>query len=278
MKGSTKGWTALAVLLAAGACAKQEAPPAAAAEPEKPKMEAAADARLKAMSATLAAAQSFSFSTTARIERVNAKGEKVARESTSEFVVARPNRFWNKRVRDGAGGLGVYDGTTLSLQSDAEKVWSQVEMPPTLDEALDYAAEVYRFPMPVADLLYSDPYGSFVADDTAAKSGGKESINGVDCEKVIVKTPVVEADIWIEAGDRALPCKLDIIYTEQDQKPHATIVFSNWNLAPAVDDKLFAYSAPAGYNKIRMVAEMSAEEEQLVRVGAATPAPAEKSN
>jgi hypothetical protein len=268
MKRTTMRGATLAVLIVAVACAKkQEAPPpvAAAPEPAKPVMEESADRRLRAMSATLAGAKSLSFSTAERHERVNAKGVKGARESTRDFVVVRPNRFHAKRVRDGETAQAVYDGAKLSLQSDKDKVWAQVDMPPTLDEAFDYAAEVYRFPMPVADLLYSDPYGSLVADDTAARIAGKEDVNGVSCEKVAVVTPLVEADVWIEEGERALPCKLEILYKELPQTPRSSITFSNWNLAPTVDESIFTYSPPKGYNLIPMVGVLSPEEEKLVR-------------
>ena len=198
---------------------------------------------------------------------------KAPREFTRDAVIVRPDKLWTARSEDGKTAKAIYDGSTLTLQGDAQKVWSQVEMPPTLDEALDYVAEVYRFPMPIADLLYSDPYGSFVADDTAARLAGKESIGDMNCEKVTVETPIVTADLWVEEGERALPCKLDILYKELEQTPRSTIVFSNWNLAPTVDAKIFQFSAPEGYRKIRMVAVLSPEEERLVREAAKQAAP-----
>lgn len=262
---------AAAALLLAVACAKKEnVPPAAAKPPEpaKPTVEPAAEARLRAASATLSGTRTFTFATTERHERVNAGGEKKARESTRKFVVARPNKLWMERLREGETARAVYDGAALSIQGDKEKVWSQVDMPPTLDEALDYAAEVYRFPMPVADFLYSDPYSSLIANDTAASLAGQESIHGVACDRVAIRTPAVEADVWIEAGERALPCKLEIVYKDLDQKPRSTIVFSDWNLSPTVDAKIFEFSAPGDYRRIAMVAVMSPEEEKLARKAA----------
>ena len=268
MRGTGLGWSALALAVALGAFTKKaEAPPpvAAAPVPAKPRIEADADARLRATSATLAATQALSFATRERHERVNAAGEKKARESTREYLIARPDKLWTTRTREGKTAMAVYDGSRLSLQGDDAKVWAQVDMPPTLDEALDYAAAVYRIPMPVADLLYSDPYGSFVSDDTSARIAGKESINGLSCDQIRIESPAVEADLWVAEGDQALPCKLELIYKEMDQAPRSTVVFSDWNLAPAVDPKRFEFVAPKGYKRIPMVAVLSPDEEKLVR-------------
>ena len=268
MRGNGLGRMALALAVTLGACGrKAEAPSAVAAAPvpEEPRIEADADARLRAASATLAAAQALSFSTRERHERVNAAGEKKARESSREILVARPDKLWMKRLREGATAMAVYDGSNLSLQSDDKKAWSQVDMPPTLDEAFDYAAAVYRFPMPVADLLYSDPYGSLVSDDTSLRLAGKETINGLPCDQIRIETSVVEADLWVAEGAQALPCKLELVYKQMDQMPRSTIVFSDWNLAPTFDPKRFEFVAPKDYHKIPMVAVLSPDEEKLVR-------------
>ncbi len=279
---NTIGWAALAAVIVTGACAQRETAPPAATE----KVQAAADARLKAMSATLAAAQAFSFSTSDRRERVNAKGEKTARESTNEYLVARPDRFWQKRTREGVAALAVYDGSTLSLQGDGEKVWAQVEMPASLDEALDYVAEVYRLPMPIADLMYSDPYASIAGEgfgeETSVRLAGKEEIGGTQCDHLVIETPVIDAELWLEAGERALPCKLELVNKQAEGAPRTSIVFSDWNLSPQVDATRFAFTPPADYNRIRMVATMSEQEEALARAAqpkteAATAEPAPSS-
>jgi hypothetical protein len=260
------GWTVLALALVAGACARQEAP---APEPQAPALEPGAQARLRAMSQTLAGAQAFSFATRERRERLDAAGNLVAREFSQEVTVARPDRVHLTRTGADVAVTAVYDGKTFSLKGDREKVWAQVEAPPTIDEAMDYLAEVYRLPMPIADILYSDPYASIVADDTAARVVGKESIDGTACDYVRIETPAVHADLWIEEGARALPRKLELVHTALEGAPRTSIVFSDWDLATASAPGLFTFTPPEGYERIRMVAVMSPEEEELVRTAPA---------
>jgi hypothetical protein len=138
-------------------------------------------------------------------------------------------------------------------------------MPPNLDEALDYAAEVYRFPMPVADLFYSDPYASIVGEKTAGRIAGKETIDGAVCDHLVIETPAVDAEVWLEEGEHALPRKLEIVYKELEGAPHSSITFADWNLSPQVDAELFAMVPPEDYHLIPMVAVLSPEEEALVR-------------
>lgn len=268
MRGrNTIGWAVLAIVLFAGGCSTPEASPTPDTKADQaeiaPKLEPAAAARLKAMSATLASAQAFSFTTSGRRERINPAGEKVARESTNQFFTVRPDRFWWKRTREGKTQLVIYDGSTLTLQGDGEKVWAQVDMPPTLDQALDYVAEVYRVPIPIADLLYSDPYGSIVGENTGLRMAGKETIGGAECDHLVVETPAVDAELWLATGASALPCKLELVREEERGALRTSVVFSDWNLSPQVEATRFAFAPPAGYQRIRMVAVMSPQEEAL---------------
>jgi hypothetical protein len=258
----------VAAALALSGCSRPGSP-GSGTETATERLDPAADARLRAMSATLAGAQAFSFSTAERNERVDAKGEKVALESTREYVLARPDRFVTSRVREGVTARAVYDGRTLSLQGDGEKVWAQVDMPATLDEALDYAALVYRIPLPIADLFYSDPYASVVGEETVLRSSGEETVAGVACDHLTIETPAVNAEVWLEQGAQALPRKLELVYKELEGEPRTTVTFYDWDLEPQIDPVLFAFTPPAGYTRLPMVASMSPEEEELVRASAA---------
>lgn len=263
-------WVAPFLAFSVGGCSKPVPPAAeATAKEAEPRLDPAADARLRAMSDTLAGVETFSFSATQRREQVDAAGEKTVRESNRELLAVRPDRFRERRITDGVTAFAIYDGSTLTLQGDREKVWAQVDMPPTLDEALDYLAEVYRMPMPIADLVYSDPYGSIVGDDTSLRMVGKEKVGGAECDHLVIETPAVIADVWLEGGERALPCKLELVPKEAADAPRTSLEFRDWNLSPEVDAALFAFTPPAGYNRIPMVAVMSPEEEKRAREAAA---------
>lgn len=221
--------------------------------------------RVAAMSATLAAAQAFSFSTSQHREHIDAQGERGAREFETEVVLRKPDGFFVKQVSGERTRRIVYDGATLSLQNDQEKVWTQVEMPPTLDETLDTIAEVYRIPMPLADLFYSDPAAALRGNNLTGKLIGRETVGSKECDHLELQTENVDVELWLEADERALPCRIALLYKSVEGAPRWTIDFDDWNLQPEIEDALFEFTPPADYQRISVVGVMTPEDEDAAR-------------
>lgn len=240
-------WAMVGGLLAAVACSSPPAaqPPAAAADVNP-------EALVKRMSDTLAAARTFSFSTTEMHERRKGTGKQELRFSRTHLV-RRPNGVAFTLQGSEREGLGAYDGEHFTLVWTNQKAYAKVKMPPTIDAALDRLAEHFQMPMPVGDLLYSNPYERFMGE-AKGRYAGRESIGGKDCEHLAYSEPQVDWQIWIAASGDPLPCQLEITSKGQSGPLTSRVAFADWNLAAPVPEGAFAPKVPDGFERILMMA------------------------
>jgi hypothetical protein len=221
--------------LALSACARDPEPgtPAAAAE----------GARLmRAMSDTLAGANSYSFSTSERLETPGTAADRRELRFTRDVVVLRPNalHFHVRGAEDNRADVSAYyDGQTLSLRDASRGVWAATPVPATLDEMLDDVARRYSVPVPVADVIYSVPYDAFIGPDSTGGFAGRETLDGQECVRLAYTDEVVGVQLWIPSTGPALPRRVELTYKLVPGAPRARIDFTDWNLAPQFGDGTF---------------------------------------
>ena len=73
--------------------------------------------------------------------------------------------------------------------------------------------------MPLADLLYGDPYAVLTEDVTYSKYLGLHRAAGVLCHHLVFAQPTIEWQIWIDAGEQPLPRQLAITYVREPGEP-----------------------------------------------------------
>ena len=248
-------------------------------EPSTPEAKRArGDELLKKMSAQLAGATSVSF--TALQTREVVEGDKrTPRSRTVRYAVRRPDKAHLTFLPEAGGSTDVwYDGVAgkITLAHHQEKMWARGPMPKTLDEALDAAAYEYDIPTPVADFLYSSPYAAFEQTGSTGGWVGSEVINGQACEKLSFQSALLDWDLWISAGDRALPCQLKITYKQDDGKPTMTAVMKDWNLAAAHGEDEFTPKVDEkAYTRIALARAATADPEpEPTDAAGSTPSPA----
>jgi hypothetical protein len=164
-----------ATLVLAAACSGRS-------DPRTPEEAAArGDELLRKMSDTLKNAQTFSFNVAESHERVDKKnGQKKPYELKREVVVRRPNRLWAHTTGSDNRNVKVtYDGATVTLVGDTQKIYGTIKAAATLDETMDLVTDRYDLKIAVADFLYSVPYESFAAGEGKADgSSGSRSTDG----------------------------------------------------------------------------------------------------
>lgn len=169
-------------------------------------------------------------------------------------VVRRPDRLFFEFTRTGpepTGGAAYYDGRTLTLRSDRDRVWAQTMVPPTLDDMFDDMAIRLAIPMAIADVLYSSPHESFITPTTRGGFVRRERVGARSCVELAYVAETTDFRIWIDASDRPLPCRLEITYKQLPERPVSRIEFTSWELASVVDDHTFTFRPPDGYVRIR---------------------------
>ncbi len=218
---------------------------------------AKADEILAKMTEKIKATPAFSVTTVENSDRLKRGGEMAKLNVTRSLTVKSPDRLHFKTTGD--RDLEVfYDGKSMILMSHKDKVWGQLNAPPTLTETMAKIEDHYGMPIPVGDLLGLDPKGKL---RNAANTGAiekKETVGGVECNVLAFKNPDVDWEVWIPVSGDPLPKKFHAKYKTGKKQSESTIEFSDWNLAPQITDNTFLANIPNEYEGIPIVQRASA--------------------
>jgi hypothetical protein len=212
------------------------------------------DQLLRQMSDTLKNAKTFSVSVNESHERMRRNGAKQPYTLKRDVVVRRPDRMWMHTTgSDDRDIRTFYDGKSVTVIGERQKIYATIAAPATLDETLDLVSERYDLKVAVADFLYSSPYDSFAASEAKGGWVRRTTVDGRACDEVAYAMKAVEITLSMTTSPPVLPCQARITYVEEPGQPVSTLVFHNWNLKAAPQDSQFVSNVPQGYERIPVV-------------------------
>lgn len=227
-------------------CALGADPPAPRVNPIDPK----ADAVLKQMGEYLASAKRFSVTSYGMIDQSLDNGQKVQIARNQKVTVRRPDGITATVAGDFDDVQFWYDGKTVTLLNVRANTYGVTEAPATLDATFDMLAEKYGLAIPLADLLFADPYKTLIANVHSASYLGTGYVLDVKCHHLAFRQEGVDWQIWVEQGDKPLPRKVVITYKESAGHPQFIALLSDWNLAADAPDAQFVSKLPADAKKV----------------------------
>lgn len=260
---------ALSVLLAAAGCSPQADPaaavpaepaaepavePAPAAEAAAPEAEASVDPAavdgLRRMTEYLASLPAFSLDTSSSLDVVLHSGQKIKFNSANTLTLQRPNKFHAKRYGDLVMQDFYYDGANLTMSNPDSLVFGVVPAPPTIDETLDFIVNELDIVAPASDLLHADAIARLTGEATSGMVVGQSVIEGKVCDHFAFRSPDVDIQVWVEAGDKPAPCKYTITTTDIAGMPEFSITVRSFDAAPKIADGLFQFTPLPGATQI----------------------------
>jgi hypothetical protein len=205
---------------------------------------------LKRMSTTLGAANAFTYRSRSTVEVPAKTGQFITLFSTAEVALKRPDKL-RARLSGEAPHFDFYfDGTTASAFAPTTKAYSTVEAPSTIDTMLPALEQETGIRFASAPLLFGDPYGVLTRRLISGVVVGPTVVNGRPCQHLAFRSPGVNWEIWIESGQRALPWRLAVTFTDRTNFPRVLVEFLNWNLNPWLKAGDFAFRRPAGAREV----------------------------
>lgn len=250
---STLAAMALAAVVVPGVTLGAETPakaaaPAAAAPAVDPK----ADKVLKEMGALLAGAKRVSFEAHAIADHLTPEGQKLQYAKNQKAKLQRPDKLAVDVSGDVDGDLQFrYDGKRVALYNPATNSWGATAAPASIDETLDMLADKYGMPLPLADLVFADPYKTLSENLRSGEHLGTGYVFDTKCHHLAFRQTAVDWQIWVEEGAKPLPRKIVITFKESPGHPQYTAFLSKWDLAPAdVKDATFTFTPPAGAKEV----------------------------
>jgi hypothetical protein len=213
-----------------------------------------ADALLRKMSTDLAEMSAFRFNADQVMEVVTRQGQKIQSVAESTVWVQRPNKLRADRMGPLGGATVYYDGSHLTVYGKRDNLYATARAPDDLDGTIDFAREQLGLDAPGADLLYSNPYAVLMEDAVSSKYLGIEPVGNRRCHHVAFRGHQTDWQLWIEDGQRALPCRFVIVSKRVTGQPQYAVATSDWTAAPGFSPETFAFSPPPDAGKISFVA------------------------
>jgi hypothetical protein len=211
-----------------------------------------ADEALRKMSAALGGARSFSFRSVSTMDEPIATGQLAQFTRQIRVAVCRPNEIMAESHQGDDVFAVCYRDTNLTVLDKTANTYASVQVPGRIDEMLDDVARKYGLTLPLADLLFSDPYKVLTADAHTGRYVGLHEVGGVKCHHLLFTQEIIDWQIWIDAGKEAVPREFAIDYKTLPERPQFTAVLSDWNLSAKAGDGQFRPVLPAGAKQVEL--------------------------
>jgi hypothetical protein len=249
---------ALALLLALPVAAADQATTPAAETATPTASQAHARAELQEMARFLAAQKSFSVKLLARHDIVQPDGQKVEFGDQRTITLRRPDRLRiDIRGSDGDSGAMYYDGATISVYDAGATTYAQAPTDATLDGAVAHYIRGLGMRLPLAVLMVSTVDQELERRVTAIDYVEHSTLCAQPCHHLAGRTDTTDVQVWIADGAKPVPLRVVITYREEPGQPQYRAELSDWNFAPKADDAVFAFTPPAGAQKIPFAVDVT---------------------
>ena len=207
---------------------------------------------LKAMSDYMVSQKALSFEYDATLEIVTVDKQRLGLASSGSVILNRPDKI--RAIRSGGfADLEMsFDGKTLTLLGKNLNIYSQLEVPGTIDHLVNELKDKYNRPLPAADLLLSNSYDEMMLDVVDVKDLGSGVIGGVECDHLAFRTKDVDWQIWIAQGDHPYPVRYVITSKFIDGGPQYSIQTRNWKTGSKVAATDFNFKNPTKADKVEL--------------------------
>jgi hypothetical protein len=209
---------------------------------------------LARMNKTLLATD-FSFKSDTLRTYVGPNGELLHIAHETKIVVRRPDRLSIDAAGDDGAMKMLYDGKTLVVYGVEQKQYATIPVPDKLQGMVDVAESRFGLDFPLADFMADDPAKSILTGVTSGGQVGTATIGGVACRHFFFnQAPDLEAELWLEDNERALPRRFIVTYKSLPGRPTFVAELSNWNFSARHADSDFVFQPPPGVTQMEVSA------------------------
>ena len=212
-----------------------------------------ADAALKSMGQLLAGAKAMTFKSHSTVDTWSSTGQKVQVARSQQISVRRPDGLAATVTGDDLNLKFTYDGKQVLLVNTDKQSYALADAKPTIDATLDMLATEYGLPIPLADILYADPYKTLIENVRSGEHLGTGYVMDTKCDHLAFRQDNIDWQVWIEQGDKPLPRKLVITYRDAPGQPQYTAYFSDWNLSADIPAEQFKAQVPQDLKRVDLV-------------------------
>jgi len=227
----------------------------------QPAVEPRADQILRSMGEYLAAADEFTFRAEITYDAFLDIGQEVQYGGRVSVTVRRPDALRVEYDGDERQHRVLLQGGTFVMHDLETNLYAMEEVPAEIDAAIDRIFDLFGFSVPIADLVYSDPYAILIESVDAGVVLGRSTVDGIPCHHLAFSQATLDWQIWIEDGPHPLPRKLVITDKAVSGAPQYVARITNWDLEPSLSDHYFEFTPPAGSDEVEFLRAPEEEED-----------------
>jgi hypothetical protein len=255
-------WLALLLLITATTLhAEDSQPEPSGVLPAPPVVTGQASDALRRMSRFLAESKSFAFQADVVYEVVLGDGQKIQYGSRLEAALRRPGELRVDIDGDQYETFFLIDDGQFTFGDIRPGVLAKSKVPRDLDAAMDDAFLRLGMSVPVADLLYSDPYAVLMESAQWGRQVGIHDVRGVPCIHLAFTSEGLDWQIWIEDGPEPLPRKFVVDWKHLVGSPTYSATFTKWKLNPKLKKDFATFEASSGMTATEFLENESPFEE-----------------
>ena len=150
----------------------------------------------------------------------------------------------------------LFDGKEITAFKAEDNVYSRIEKPGTVDDALVYLVRDLQFTLPLARLLHTGFPQQMEKKLTAISYVEENTLFDVVTDHLAIRSEGVDMQLWVAQGDEPLPRRIILTYMNAPGQPQFRGDFSDWSLSPKVATDSFSFTPPKDAEKIPVIARV----------------------
>ncbi len=197
--------------------------------------------------------QQFWYHSEVTDDQVYYGGKKLQYGIEMDTYLKRPDKLRVDAQGDLVDKQFFFNGKTITLYDREEKVYATMEVPPSLEGALDKAHKDFGLKVALTDLASPQLWDHVSKGVDHSLYVGLHKVRGIPCHHLALDRGDLHIQVWIDAGDRPLPQKIVFLYKKLEGSPQWTANLSGWDTSARFGDSLFNFMPPSGVHKIKFV-------------------------
>lgn len=208
---------------------------------------------VRSMTTYMKSLPQFYFSGQVLYDKVYEDNNKIQYMFDFDFYVKRPGQFQFNMEGDLQNKQVLYNGKSITIYDEDKAVYAVMEVPDTIDAALDKAAKEYGLEMAIFNVARSDFGDNMLADVVKSGYVGLSSVGEIPCRHVMIVKEKLTLQLWIEEGSTPILRKFLVTNKNHPATPSVSLEISDWTLSPVLPEGWTHFVPKPGMKKIEFM-------------------------
>ncbi len=197
----------------------------------------------------------LAFEALVTYEAVQDNGQKLQFDMLQRVARRMPDKlFWTILFDDASHEMAWCSQGEFILLEQPANIWSRIEVPAAIPEAVQEVSTRYEIDVPFVDILSGDVAELWLGEEV-------ESVEFVDAAWIgghwtdhvaVRKSSGIDVELWFRQGDEPFPMKIALVVTNEPRMPGYTARFKKWS-DTLPENAIPEFTPPADSERIKLI-------------------------